>query len=53
MHWGNRASYRRQDGADTASRFKMYLPVHASSRPSISLKIYNEERLGHDKHDTR
>ena len=35
-------SYRRQDGADAAARFKTFLPVRASLRPPISLKFATE-----------
>ena len=39
---GNRANYRRQDGAGAAARFEKFLPARASLRPPISLKFATE-----------
>ena len=39
-------SYRRQDGADAATRFEKFLPARASLRPPISLKFTTEKHGG-------
>ena len=39
-------SYRRQDGADAATRFEKFLPARASLRPPISLKLTTEKHGG-------
>ena len=39
-------SYRRQDGADAATRFEKFLPARASLRPPISLKFTTENHGG-------
>ena len=39
-------SYRRQDGADAATRFEKFLSARASLQPPISLKFTTEKHRG-------